>query len=89
MVDTTIPDAWITLVSHEEALARRPRGGARRGRLELPTIANMGRLLMTHPRIGPAFNGLMREVMAGSETLSPAECQMIAAVSTAAQDCHY
>jgi alkylhydroperoxidase/carboxymuconolactone decarboxylase family protein YurZ len=65
------------------------RRGPGRGRLALPAVANMGRLLQTHPRIGPAFNQLLRQIMAEPGVLSHAERQMVAAVAAAAQDCHY
>ncbi len=86
MGEQDVPVAWIALISEEEVRARRGPGG---GRLALPTVANMGRLLQTHPRIGPAFNQLMRQIMAEPGVLSHAERQMVAAVAAGAQDCHY
>ena len=53
-------------------------------------VANMGRLLRAHPRIGPRFIALFGEIMFSPEgALDRREREMIAAVAAAAQDCHY
>jgi hypothetical protein len=49
----------------------------------------MDRLISTHDRIGTALKALIREVMYESEYLSRRECEMVAAVTAVAQDCHY
>jgi hypothetical protein len=49
----------------------------------------MDRLISTHDRIGTALKALIREVMYESEYLSRRECEMVAAVTAIAQDCHY
>jgi alkylhydroperoxidase/carboxymuconolactone decarboxylase family protein YurZ len=53
-------------------------------------VANMGRLLRAHPRIGPRFVALFAEIMFSPQgALDRREREMIAAVAAAAQDCHY
>jgi alkylhydroperoxidase/carboxymuconolactone decarboxylase family protein YurZ len=53
-------------------------------------VANMGRLLRAHPRIGPRFVALFGEIMFSPQgALDRREREMIAAVAAAAQDCHY
>ncbi len=81
------PSAWIRLASDEEIAQRRPGGAP--GRYEMGGVPAMGRLIQTHPRIGPRFAALLREVMVEPGALSLAERQMIAAVAAAAQDCTY
>ena len=49
----------------------------------------MDRLISTHGRIGSTLKDLIREVMYESEYLSRRECEMVAAVTAVAQDCHY
>jgi hypothetical protein len=44
---------------------------------------------MAHDGIGPAFAQLSRAVLFGPGALSRAEREMVAAVTAAAQDCHY
>ena len=51
--------------------------------------AAMGRLITTHERIGPAFGRLFRQIMFEPGHLDRREREMIAAVTAAAQDCHY
>ncbi|MGH7949805.1 MAG: carboxymuconolactone decarboxylase family protein [Candidatus Binataceae bacterium] len=49
----------------------------------------MGRLIGAHPRIAPYFGALFGQIMFVPGALSRAEREMIAAVASAAQDCHY
>jgi alkylhydroperoxidase/carboxymuconolactone decarboxylase family protein YurZ len=51
--------------------------------------AAMGRLQATHPPIGRAFSALFRQIMFEPGQLSRQEREMVAAVTAAAQDCHY
>ena len=60
-----------------------------RVQLERFSCRGMPRLHMAHPRIGPLFGPLFREIMFGQGELSRAEREMVAAVAAAAQDCHY
>jgi alkylhydroperoxidase/carboxymuconolactone decarboxylase family protein YurZ len=49
----------------------------------------MGRLLMAHPRIGPAFQAMYAEIMFAPGALDRGEREMVAGVTAAAQFCHY
>ena len=50
----------------------------------------MDRLIMAHGRIGPKFANLFSEIMFSPEgTLDRREREMVAAVASAGQDCHY
>jgi alkylhydroperoxidase/carboxymuconolactone decarboxylase family protein YurZ len=49
----------------------------------------MGRLQMAHPRIGAAFGAFFSQIMFEPGALDRREREMIAAVASAAQDCHY
>ncbi len=83
-----VREAWISIPTEKERRAQSPPG-TRIGSYDYGFVPAMGRLLATHNRIAPAFTGLFREVMHNSEFLSRQECEMIAAVTAAAQDCHY
>jgi alkylhydroperoxidase/carboxymuconolactone decarboxylase family protein YurZ len=84
MTTDTPRDAFIELPPRE-AFAGEPKGGYNFG-----FVANMGRLLRAHPRIGPRFIALFAEIMfARDGALDRREREMIAAVAAAAQDCHY
>ena len=83
-----VSEAWVRIPTEEERRAQFPPG-TRIGNYDFGFVPAMGRLLATHDRIGPAFAALSKEVMHNSESLSRQECEMIAAVSAAAQDCHY
>ena len=81
-------EAWISIPTEEERRAQYPPG-TKVGNYDFGFIPAMGRLLATHDRIGPAFLALSKEVMHSSEVLSRQECEMVAAVTAAAQGCHY
>ncbi len=53
------------------------------------SVPAMARLIQAHPRIGPYFGRLVGSIMFAPGALSRAEREMIAAVTAAAQDCHY
>jgi alkylhydroperoxidase/carboxymuconolactone decarboxylase family protein YurZ len=77
-------DAFIELPPRED-FANEPQRGYNFG-----FVANMGRLLRTHPRIGPRFIALFGEIMFSPKgALDRREREMIAAAAAAAQDCHY
>jgi alkylhydroperoxidase/carboxymuconolactone decarboxylase family protein YurZ len=77
-------DAFIELPSRESFASQHPGG------YNFGFVANMGRLLRAHPRIGPRFIALFGEIMFSPEgALDRREREMIAAVAAAAQDCHY
>lgn len=52
-------------------------------------VPAMSMLMAAHMRIAPFFGGLFRELMFGEGSLSRREREMVAAVTAAAQDCHY
>ncbi|MBV9195039.1 MAG: hypothetical protein JO168_12910 [Solirubrobacterales bacterium] len=49
----------------------------------------MSRLLMAHPRIGPAFLGLFSQIMFEPGALSRQEREFVAAVTASVQNCFY
>ena len=83
-----VREAWVRIPTEEEMRAQ-SAPGTRTASDDYGFVPAMARLLATHDRIGTAFTGLSREVMHNSEFLSQQECEMIAAISSAAQDCHY
>jgi len=52
-------------------------------------VTAMSRLLMAHPRIGPAFLAMYSEIMFAPGALDRREREMVAGVAAAAQFCHY
>jgi alkylhydroperoxidase family enzyme len=81
----TVPKAYIELIRQDEAKKRRrPDHPYNPG-----VVPAMGRLLMTHSRIGPAIDVLQTELMFGSGPLDRSERELLAVVASAAQDCHY
>ncbi len=88
MTAREVRDAWISIPTEDERRAQYPPG-TKVGNYDFGFIPAMGRLLATHDRIGPAFLALSKEVMHNPEYLSRQECEMVAAVTAAAQDCHY
>jgi hypothetical protein len=80
------PDAWVALPSEDDI--RRALQG-KTNPYDFGFVAGMSRLRAAHVRIGPKMGELFREVMFGDGFLTRAEREMIAAVTAAAQDCHY
>ncbi|HEV8711877.1 MAG TPA: hypothetical protein VGX03_03505 [Candidatus Binatia bacterium] len=88
MRERTVQEAWVAVLSEAEVRAQMPPG--RVYPYDFGFLPAMGRLLRTHSRIGRAFLALMNEIMWTPEScLSRGEREMIAAVTAAAQDCHY
>lgn len=56
---------------------------------DLDFVVGMARLRLAHPRFGPLLGALSREILFGEGQLSRPEREMIAAIASAAQDCHY
>jgi uncharacterized peroxidase-related enzyme len=79
--------AWIDLPSEEEIRERMPKD--RRHPYDFGFLANMARLNRAHKRIAGPMGALSQEVLFAPGHLSRAEREMIAAVASAAQDCHY
>jgi len=78
-------DAWVEIPSRDDALALFPPDHP----YSFGFVPAMGRLLFAHPEIAPAFGALFGQIMFGPGNLSRREREMIAAVASAAQDCHY
>ena len=78
------PQAWVKMPSEAELMPLRDNHPYSRG-----FVPAMGRLLASHPRIGPAFMGLYEQIMFAPGALERDEREMVAAVSAAAQDCFY
>ena len=76
--------AWIDLPSdeHIRSLPMEPL-------YDYGFIATMSRLLVAHPRIGPAFVNLFVAIMFGPGALARTEREMVASVAALAQDCAY
>jgi len=77
-------EAWVKLVPEEEVreiFADHP--------YSLGFIPAMGRLISSHDAIGPHFGALFGQIMFAPGALGRAEREMVAAVTAAAQDCHY
>ena len=80
----TESEAWVKLVPEDEVreiFADHP--------YSLGFIPAMGRLISTHDAIGPYFGALFAQIMFAPGVLRRAEREMVAAVTAAAQDCHY
>ena len=83
-------DAFITLPSEEEMLARtKPGATGMKPTYNFGFIGGMSRLLAAHERIGKAMQGAFYEIMFAPGALTRAEREMLAAVASAAQDCEY
>ncbi len=78
-------DAYIRLPSVEAAAAARPADHP----YNFGFVGGMGRLLIAHPRIGAAFQGLFNEIMFVPGALDRQERELIAAVTASAQTCFY
>ena len=52
-------------------------------------VGEMSVLMNAHPLIGPALAELFMQVMFAPGALARPEREMVAAVASAAQDCHY
>ena len=79
--------AWVELPSEDEIRAKMDH--ATRSGYDFGFIAGMGRLLLAHDSIGPAFRATYKQIMFEPGHLDRREREMIAAVAAAAQDCHY
>jgi len=80
-----VEEAWVSIPSSDDLEQL-----GLRGPYDFGFIPAMGRLIMTHPRIAPAYGALFNEVMFSPEShLDRREREMVAAVASAAQDCFY
>ena len=78
-------EAWIKIPTEDELGWNAENGGG----YEFSFLPAMGRLIMAHPLIGPAFVQLLSTVLFGEGALSRRERELVASVSAAAQDCFY
>jgi hypothetical protein len=78
-------EAWVTLIDEGEAQQRRATDHP----YNPGNVPTMGRLLMTHPRIGPVYDALQTEIMFGEGHLNRSEREFLAVVTSSAQDCFY
>jgi len=78
-------DAWVQLPSEEETRRAMPPNHP----YDFGFFPAMGRLIAAHPDIAPHFGALFGTLMFVPGALSRPEREMIAAVASAAQDCHY
>jgi len=80
-------EAWVAIPTSEQTYAQLQLGT--KPSYDFGFLPAMGRLVRTHPQIGPAMLQLFKEIMFAPGALTRAEREMIAAVTAAAQDCHY
>ena len=86
------PEAWVKIPSSEELMSGVPAD--RDGPVHAYDFGSffpaMGRLIMAHGRIGAKFGALFSEVMFSPDgTLDRREREMVAAIVSGGQDCHY
>jgi len=84
-------DAWIRLATDEELqrLGTDPAPEPTPHPYDWGYTANVSRLMRAHGRIGRAYGRLFAEIMGDVGSLTRREKELVAAVATAAQDCHY
>lgn len=85
MDGSKVRDAWVAMPSEEEVRQGFPSGHP----YDFGFITGMQRLVMAHMGIAPFFGALFRQIMFEPGALSRREREMVAAVASAAQDCHY
>jgi len=78
-------EAWVAIPSEEDLGWRADSGDG----YAFSFLPAMGRLIMAHPSIGPAFVQMLSTVMFGPGALTRSERELVATVSAAAQDCFY
>lgn len=87
-VTRTLPgheDAYINLPDPDVTAAGRPDDHP----YNFGFVTGMGRLLIAHPRIGPAFLQFFNEIMFVPGALDRQEREFVAAVAASAQNCFY
>ena len=79
-------EAWVELpeIEHVERVLQTARVP-----LALGFVPRMTRLLMAHERLSLPFRKLYKNIMIDEGRFTKAQREMIAAVSSAALDCHY
>ena len=85
LVATGEPNAWVRLPDPAEM-----QGARQDHPYDFGFVPAMGRLLMAHARLAPAFMQLYSEIMFSPDSvLTRQEREMVAAATAAAQDCFY
>ena len=84
--DAAPQQAWIRLPTEDELRQGAP---ASRSPYNFGFVGAMGKLMAAHPGLGPTFGAHFQAVMFGPGVLSRAEREMVAAVTSAAQECFY
>jgi hypothetical protein len=82
-------EAWVKLATEAEVRSAAPAGPHPYEVFMGGVVSRMARLLMAHPRLGPAFRQLSAAVLFGPGALSRTERELVGAVAAAAQDCFY
>ena len=91
MTDERPREAWVNMPSNEALAAMQPAGATLSARhpYDFGFMPAMARLVIAHPRIGAQFGALFQQIMFSPGKLDRREREMVAAVTSAAQDCHY
>ena len=87
MVQKTVPEAWVEMLSEEELRAQIPPDA--KFPYDFGFLPAMTRLIRAHGRIGQAFGALFAQIMFVPGHLDRREREMVAAVASVAQDCRY
>ena len=82
-------DAWVDLIAADELARRMATNPNARSLYDFGFVANMARLMRTHPRMAATWGAHFLAVMDEGGALTRPEKEMVAAVASAAQDCHY
>ncbi len=80
-------EAWVCMPTEAELRAALPPGT--KWYYDFGFLPVMGRLLMAHERIGTAVVEFYKRVMMEPGALTAGERELVAAVTSAAQDCQY
>ena len=78
-------NAWVSMPEEAQLRTLIPPGSP----YDFGFLPAMMQLVMAHSRIAPFFGALFGQIMFAPGKLSRREREMVAAVATAAQDCHY
>ncbi len=92
VIEKKTTEAWVKIPSSDDMIGNLPAD--RTAPVHAYDFGSffpaMGRLIMAHGRIGAKFGQLFSEIMFSEEgTLDRREREMVAAVTSAGQDCHY
>ncbi len=85
MDGSKLPDAWVAMPSEAEIRGLIPPGYP----YDFGFLPAMARLIVAHDRIAFLFGALFQQIMFAPGSLERREREMVAAVASAAQDCHY